>query len=102
MHQNIGFINCDGWHERGFSFARYINISSYAAMVLDIEVDPASGSIRMLIAFLAVDVGQVINPDGVNQIEGGIIQAFSWMLKEQVVFDRASISFRWTGQLIQF
>jgi CO/xanthine dehydrogenase Mo-binding subunit len=30
-----------------------------------------------------VDVGQVVNPDGVvNQIEGGAIQATSWTLKE--------------------
>jgi len=34
---------------------------------------------------LAVDVGLVINPDGViNQIEGGAIQSTSWTLKEQV------------------
>jgi CO/xanthine dehydrogenase Mo-binding subunit len=31
----------------------------------------------------AVDVGIVVNPDGVvNQIEGGCIQAVSWTLKE--------------------
>jgi CO/xanthine dehydrogenase Mo-binding subunit len=35
----------------------------------------------------AVDGGLVINPDGAaNQIEGGIIQAASWALKEQVQF----------------
>jgi CO/xanthine dehydrogenase Mo-binding subunit len=42
---------------------------------------------------IAVDVGEVINPDGVaNQIEGGAIQATSWTLKEQVRFDRARIT----------
>ena len=36
---------------------------------------------------LAVDVGRVVNRDGVrNQIEGGAIQAASWTLKEQVRF----------------
>ena len=37
---------------------------------------------------IAVDVGCVINPDGVlNQIEGGAIQTVSWVLKEAVRFD---------------
>jgi len=47
---------------------------------------------------LAVDVGEAINPDGViNQIEGGAIQATSWVLKERVRFDRQRItSNSWT------
>ena len=47
---------------------------------------------------LAVDVGEAINPDGViNQIEGGAIQAVSWVLKERVRFDRQRItSINWT------
>jgi CO/xanthine dehydrogenase Mo-binding subunit len=47
---------------------------------------------------VAVDVGLVINPDGlVNQIEGGAIQATSWVLKERVRFDRQRItSTSWT------
>jgi nicotinate dehydrogenase subunit B len=35
--------------------------------------------------WIAVDVGLVINPDGViNQIEGGALQSMSWTTKEQV------------------
>ena len=42
---------------------------------------------------IAVDVGEAINPDGViNQIEGGAIQATSWVWKEQVRFDRERIT----------
>ena len=42
---------------------------------------------------LAVDVGRVVNPDGVrNQIEGGAVQATSWTLKERVRFDRTRIT----------
>jgi nicotinate dehydrogenase subunit B len=42
---------------------------------------------------VAVDVGEVINPDGVaNQMEGGAIQATSWTLKEAVRFDRQRIT----------
>ena len=48
---------------------------------------------------IAVDVGQVVNPDGVkNQIEGGVVQAISFTLKEQVAFDREKITSRdWQG-----
>jgi len=42
---------------------------------------------------IAVDVGLVINPDGVaNQIEGGAIQSTSWTLREAVRFDRARVT----------
>ena len=41
----------------------------------------------------AVDVGTVLNPDGVrNQIEGGAIQACSWTLKEAVRFDSQRVT----------
>ncbi len=43
--------------------------------------------------------GSSINPDGaVNQLEGGIIQAASWALKEGVRLDNAGIGSRdWEG-----
>ena len=41
----------------------------------------------------AIDVGEVINLDGIkNQTEGGMIQAASWTLKEQVKFDHEKIT----------
>ena len=53
----------------------------------------ASAEIRVRRLVAAVDVGEVINPDGVaNQIEGGAIQATSWTLKEAVRFDRTRIT----------
>ena len=77
---------------RGVAFARYKNTSAYFAVVVDVSVNQRSGAVRLLRAFAAVDVGQVINPDGVrNQIEGGIIQAASWTLKESVRFSASGI-----------
>ncbi len=44
----------------------------------------------------ATDAGLVVNPDGaINQLEGGIIQSASWVLKEQVRFDDGVASFDW-------
>ena len=89
----------DGRRGRGFAYARYKNISTYAAVVVDIDLDKSNGDIRILRAASAVDVGQIVNPDGViSQSEGGIVQGLSWALKEQLTFnDRAITSLDWAG-----
>lgn len=77
-------------HGRGIAFCRYKNRSSYCAVVADVEV---TDRLRVNRLTIAVDVGRVVNVDGVrNQIEGGAIQATSWALFEQVRFDRHSIT----------
>jgi nicotinate dehydrogenase subunit B len=74
----------------GVGYSRYKNTGGYCAAIAEIEGDE---DIRVKKLTLAVDVGEVINPDGViNQIEGGAIQATSWVLKERVRFDRARIT----------
>ena len=79
----------------GVGFARYKNTGAYCAAIAEIE---GTDDIRVKRLTLAVDVGEAINPDGViNQIEGGAIQATSWVLKERVRFDRTRItSTSWT------
>lgn len=79
----------------GIGFGRYKNTGAYCAVVAEIEGEE---DIRVRKLTLAVDVGEAINPDGViNQIEGGAIQATSWVLKERVRFDRQRItSTTWT------
>ena len=85
----------DGVRGRGFGFAKYKNLSVYVAVVAEIEVDRATGRVRVPRAFAATDAGQIINPDGlINQIEGGIIQSTSWTLHEEVRFDRNGITSR--------
>jgi CO/xanthine dehydrogenase Mo-binding subunit len=74
----------------GLGFARYKGFGAYCAAVAEVDTDP---DIRVRRLVLAVDVGEPINPDGVvNQIEGGAIQATSWVLKEAVRFDRSRIT----------
>jgi nicotinate dehydrogenase subunit B len=82
----------DGSRGFGLGFARYSNEASYAAVAVEVE---AGETIKVLRAVAAVDCGRTINPDGVsNQIEGGFVQAVSWVLKEQVRFDRTRITTR--------
>src|SRR5207237_3507177 len=81
---------------RGIAFARYKNMAAYAAVVAQVAVED---SVRLERVWCAADAGLVINPDGaINQLEGGIIHAASWALKEGVRLDGGGISSRdWEG-----
>ena len=87
-----------GWRTRarqegtgfGVAVARYKGAAGYCAAVAEVEADT---SVRLRKLWLAVDVGRVINPDGVlNQVEGGAVQSASWTLREQVRFDRDGVT----------
>jgi nicotinate dehydrogenase subunit B len=90
-----------GWAQRpkvpgqghGFAFARYKNHAAYLALAVTVAVDRDTGQVRVLRAVAAIDSGEIVNPDGIrNQTEGGIIQAMSWTLYEQVTFDEQRIT----------
>ena len=78
---------------RGIGFAKYKNLACYVACIADVEIDRASGKVRVAHVWAAADSGLVINPDGLrNQIEGNVIQAISRTLKESVKFDRSRVT----------
>ncbi len=74
----------------GLGWARYKNRAAYAAVAVELEVDQ---EVRLRRVWCAADAGLVINPDGGrNQLDGGIIQAASMVLKEQVKLDGKGIA----------
>jgi nicotinate dehydrogenase subunit B len=74
----------------GIGYARYKGAGAWCAVVAEVE---AEAEVRVRRLWTAVDVGRVVNPDGVrNQIEGGCVQATSLTLLEQVRFDRRRIT----------
>jgi nicotinate dehydrogenase subunit B len=74
----------------GCGYARYKNMAAYCAVFVELSVET---EVRLHRVWCAVDAGLVINPDGVaNQIEGGIVQAASWTLKEQVAWEPGRIT----------
>jgi CO/xanthine dehydrogenase Mo-binding subunit len=87
------------WHRRaeeaegighGLAWARYKNSGAWCAVIARVRVDE---QVRVLNLDLAVDVGMVVDLDGViNQIEGGAIQSTSWTLKERVTFNREAVT----------
>jgi nicotinate dehydrogenase subunit B len=78
---------------RGLAYVKYELVRTYVGAVADVEVDRATGEIRVKRFFVVHDCGQIINPDGVrNQIEGNVVQTVSRTLMEQVTFDRSRVT----------
>ncbi len=82
----------DGVRGRGIGYAKYKTTATHVAVIVEVEIDRASGKVKVPRAWTAVDSGLIINPDGLtNQIEGGVVQSTSWTLYEQVRFDKNGI-----------
>ncbi|MDP9264577.1 MAG: molybdopterin-dependent oxidoreductase [Chloroflexota bacterium] len=78
-----------GWgrapgERRGLGVACTIYHGTYVAQIAEAEV-ASSGKVRLERVWCVVDPGLAINPDGVrNQVEGGIQQAASWAMLEEL------------------
>jgi len=90
LNQKISASTADTSRGRGIGFARYKNSGAYCAVVIEIEV---TDRIILDKVWVAVDSGEMIHPDGlINQIEGGVLQAASWTLKEALHWDQTRIT----------
>ncbi len=87
-----------GWRGRarregfglGLAYARYKHTGAYCAVAAEIE---ALETVQCRRLWIAADVGEVINPDGVaNQYEGGAIHGVSMAVKELVSFGRRAVT----------
>ena len=62
------------------------------AAVAEVEVDKASGKVKVNRITIAHDCGLIANPNGVkNQIEGNVVQGVSRTLLEEVQFDELGV-----------
>jgi CO/xanthine dehydrogenase Mo-binding subunit len=78
---------------RGCSYVKYELVRTYIGAVAEVEVNRATGDIRVARFYIIHDCGQIINPNGVRaQIEGNVIQTVSRTLKEEIAFDRAMVT----------
>ncbi|QUD89478.1 xanthine dehydrogenase family protein molybdopterin-binding subunit [Phenylobacterium montanum] len=74
----------------GLAYDRHRGMGAYVACAAEITVDVEVSLTRL---WCVCDGGLIINPDGArNQLEGGMIMAASWALKEQVRLSGAGIS----------
>jgi nicotinate dehydrogenase subunit B len=78
---------------RGCSYVKYELVRTYVGAVAEVEVNRATGEIRVVRFYVVHDCGQIINPTDVQaQIEGCVIQTVSRTLKEELTFDRGMLT----------
>ena len=78
---------------RGVSCVAYEGDNGYVAMVAEVDVDQATGTVTAKRLVVAQDCGPISNPDGMrNQIEGGALQGLSRALGEEVAWDDRKVT----------
>jgi nicotinate dehydrogenase subunit B len=78
---------------QGMAYLRYKQAENYVAVFIDLTVDPATGQIAARRLVCAHDCGLVVNPEALrSQVEGGLLQALSRTLHEEVQFDRSRVT----------
>ena len=77
---------------QGFGLAAGSEKGSYVATCAEVEVDRASGSVRIVRVAEAFECGAIVNPDGLrNQVVGAIIQGLGGALFEAIEFENGRI-----------
>jgi isoquinoline 1-oxidoreductase len=66
--------------------------ATWTACAAQVEVEPSSGAIKVHKLSIAMDVGTVVNPDGVRaQIEGSTLWGLSLALYEKAVLEKGAL-----------
>ncbi len=77
---------------KGFPY-RTLGIYYFGAQAVEVEIDDATGQVRVLGAWLAHDVGRAINPVAVEgQIQGGFVQGLGYGLFEEMSWDGGQLA----------
>ena len=72
---------------RGVGVACGVDAGTYVCLMAQVEVDKATGRLRVLRIVCAQDMGVVVNPDGARQqIEGCLTMGLGYALSEEVHF----------------
>jgi CO/xanthine dehydrogenase Mo-binding subunit len=76
-----------------YRVAQSPHLSGFTAQVVELEVDPDTGQLRLLDVVTAHDVGTIINPLGhQGQIDGGLIQGIGFGLIEEMRAEEGRIA----------
>jgi len=78
---------------RGIAYIHYKHDETMVAVGMEVEVERATGKIRVTRVVCAQDCGLMINPDAVaSQVEGNVLQTLSRSLHEEIVYDRERVT----------
>lgn len=91
VRDRSGWDQCARQAGHGFGAACAIYHGTYIAEVAEVSVS-SGGQVTLERVWAAVDAGRLVHPDGArNQIEGGIQQAASWTLLEELKHDSSEV-----------
>lgn len=76
---------------RGIAYAQYKNAMARVAVAIELDVTDAA-QIHLRRAAITADAGRIVDAEGLTaQLEGGLVQAASWALYEEVTWDRDGV-----------
>ena len=91
LKKNMEVLKPKENYYRGIGFSRYKNSAAYCAVGVELNVTD-NLDIKLNHTWITVDAGEIAYEDGIKaQVEGGFIQAASWTLYEEVLFDSKEI-----------
>ena len=62
---------------------------SFGTHLVDVEVDPETGHVKVLRYTVIQDAGKAVQPDYVEgQFQGGAVQGIGWALNEEYIYDK--------------
>lgn len=83
------------------SFSSEPSATTISAQIVKVGIDAETGQVRLLELFNSLDVGKAINPMACEgQLEGGLVQGFSWGLMEQMRY--AEDGRNWNAGLLDY
>jgi len=78
---------------RGFGIAAGFEKGGYVATCAEVNVNPATGAVKVLRAVVAFECGAVVNPEHLrNQVEGAIVMGLGGALFEEIQFGEGKIA----------
>jgi len=90
--EKFGWTAAKGPSGRGFGIACGSDVNVPVALIAEVEVGGRTGSVQVKRVVCALDIGLVINPEGVKlQVEGAITMGLGYALTEEVHFQGGRI-----------
>jgi nicotinate dehydrogenase subunit B len=97
--ERFGWVSGPTWPERaqrgsgrGYGLACGTEKGSYIATCAEVDVDRASGQVRVVRVVEAFECGAIVDPEGLeNQVEGAVVMGLGGALMERIEFGKGKL-----------
>lgn len=88
VSERFGYTPAKGPSGRGIGMAAGIDVNTFVAVMVEVEVDENTGDVQVKRSVCAQDMGLVINPQGaIIQAEGCMLMGLGYALREEILFE---------------